>query len=207
MPATSTMGESGRRESNPHRELGKQPRPARYGLILQLGGHGHRPWLSVDDRCGPMRRARRGHGRRARQDSKPNSDGHQLGRRARAVPGDHLPCWQLANGDATVPRCRLGRTEAVKDLFHDLAARMRSFRSEDDFDPEIAACFLEPDDVARLVGTRCIGLVHRVQIERLGPRGEGLGIEQRCVGGRSRLQQPQQSAIGRHRPQRTLWCA
>jgi hypothetical protein len=23
MPATSTMGESGRRESNPHRELGK----------------------------------------------------------------------------------------------------------------------------------------------------------------------------------------
>ena len=21
-----------------------------------LGGHGHEPWLSVEDRCGPMRR-------------------------------------------------------------------------------------------------------------------------------------------------------
>jgi hypothetical protein len=32
------------------RELGKLPRTARYGPILQLGGYRHRPWLSVDDR-------------------------------------------------------------------------------------------------------------------------------------------------------------
>jgi hypothetical protein len=42
------------------RELGKHPRPARYGLMLQLGGHGHEPWLSVEDRWRPMLRARWG---------------------------------------------------------------------------------------------------------------------------------------------------
>jgi hypothetical protein len=47
-----------------HRELGKLPRTARYGLILQLGGSRHRPWLSVNDRWWPMVRAHRGHGRR-----------------------------------------------------------------------------------------------------------------------------------------------
>jgi hypothetical protein len=46
-----------------HRELGKLPRAAPDGLILQPGGHEHRPWLSVNDRWGPMLRARRGHGR------------------------------------------------------------------------------------------------------------------------------------------------
>jgi hypothetical protein len=45
-----------------HRELGKLPRTAPDGLILQVGGHRHRPWLSVDDRCRPIFRARRGHG-------------------------------------------------------------------------------------------------------------------------------------------------
>jgi hypothetical protein len=39
-----------------HRELGKLPRTAPDGLVLQLGGPGQRPWLSVDDRCRPMRR-------------------------------------------------------------------------------------------------------------------------------------------------------
>ena len=31
--------------------------------MLQVGGQGHRPWLSVGDRSRPMLRARRGHGR------------------------------------------------------------------------------------------------------------------------------------------------
>jgi hypothetical protein len=44
------------------RELGKLPRPAPDRLILRFGGHGQRPWLSVDDRRRPLRRARRGHG-------------------------------------------------------------------------------------------------------------------------------------------------
>ena len=48
---TCALVGSGRRKSNPHRELGKQPRTTRYGPILQLGGHADRPWLSVDDRC------------------------------------------------------------------------------------------------------------------------------------------------------------
>lgn len=46
-----------------HRELGKHPRTAPDGLILQLGRHGHRPLVTVADRCGPMGRARRGHSR------------------------------------------------------------------------------------------------------------------------------------------------
>jgi hypothetical protein len=53
-----------------NRELGKLPRPAWYGPILQLGAHGHEPWLSVDDRCGPTCRACRGHGRGGRRCSK-----------------------------------------------------------------------------------------------------------------------------------------
>jgi hypothetical protein len=68
-------------EGETNRELGKHPRTARYRLILQLGGHMHRPWLSVDDRRRPMRRARRGHGRRGRTWLKRGSDGHQLDRR------------------------------------------------------------------------------------------------------------------------------
>jgi hypothetical protein len=60
---TCALGGSGRRESNPHRELGKLPRTAPYGPMLQLGRHGHRPWLFVNDRCRPMVRARWGHGR------------------------------------------------------------------------------------------------------------------------------------------------
>jgi acetyl esterase/lipase len=38
-----------RRESNPHHELGMLPRQAPDRLILRLGGHGHEPWLSVND--------------------------------------------------------------------------------------------------------------------------------------------------------------
>jgi hypothetical protein len=37
------------RRSSPR--TGKHPRPAPDGLILQLGGHGHEPWLSVGDRA------------------------------------------------------------------------------------------------------------------------------------------------------------
>jgi hypothetical protein len=43
-----------------YRELGKLPRTAPDGLVLQLGGPGQRPWLSMDDRCRPMCRARWG---------------------------------------------------------------------------------------------------------------------------------------------------
>src|SRR5215216_1855040 len=46
-----------------HRELGKHARAAPYGPMLEVGGHGHRPWLSVGDRCRRVVRARRGHGR------------------------------------------------------------------------------------------------------------------------------------------------
>jgi hypothetical protein len=81
-----------------HRELGKHLRTARYGPILQLGAHGHRPWLSVDDRWRPMRRARRGHGRRGRGWRRRGGNGDQLGRRVRPVPGDHLPRWQVPDG-------------------------------------------------------------------------------------------------------------
>jgi hypothetical protein len=42
--------------------------------------------LSVADRCRPVLRARRGHGRRERRCSKPAGDGHQLGRRGEARP-------------------------------------------------------------------------------------------------------------------------
>jgi hypothetical protein len=62
--------------------------------MLQLGGHGHRPWLSVDDRCRPMLRARWGHGRRGRTRRSRAGDGHQLDRRVRPLLGDRLPCWQ-----------------------------------------------------------------------------------------------------------------
>jgi hypothetical protein len=78
-------GWSGRRESNPHRELGKHSRTAPDGLMLQLGGHGHRPWVSVDDRCRPMLRARWGHGRRGRTRRRRAGDGHQLDRRVRPL--------------------------------------------------------------------------------------------------------------------------
>jgi hypothetical protein len=89
-----------------HRELGKHPRTAPDGLILQLGGHGQCPWLSVDDRCRPMLRARRGHVRRGRRSSKPAGDGRQLDRRARPVLGDRLLRWQASRGRAAVQEVR-----------------------------------------------------------------------------------------------------
>ena len=79
------MGWSGRRESNPHRELGKLPLTAPDTLILPLGGHTDRPWLSVDDRCEPALRARRGHGRRW-SPARPEGE---------ALYGNHLPRWEL----------------------------------------------------------------------------------------------------------------
>jgi hypothetical protein len=35
---------------------------------MQLSGRGHQPLLAVGDRCGPMVRARQGHGRRGRRE-------------------------------------------------------------------------------------------------------------------------------------------
>jgi predicted ester cyclase len=95
----------------PHRELGKHPRTAPDGPILQLGEDAHEPWLSVNDRCRPVRRARWGHGRQGRRSSKRGGNGHLLGRRARPVPRDHLPRWQTAEArcggtDGQRVRCR-----------------------------------------------------------------------------------------------------
>jgi hypothetical protein len=56
-------------ESRPHRELGKLHRTAPDGAILQLELHAHRPWLSVNDRCRPMLRARPGHVRESEHGS------------------------------------------------------------------------------------------------------------------------------------------
>ena len=52
----SAVPDAVRTQHGPGRELGKHSRPAPSGVMLQLRGHGHRPWLSVDDRCGPVRR-------------------------------------------------------------------------------------------------------------------------------------------------------
>ena len=66
------------------------------GLILQLGGHEQRPWLSVDDRRRPLRRACRGHGgeerrARARQRWSPARP------RVRPAQDDYSARWQAAN--------------------------------------------------------------------------------------------------------------
>jgi hypothetical protein len=63
-PAVSDATRTSADQAMSYRKLGKHPRAAPDGLVLQLGGHGQRPWLSVDDRWEPMLRARRGHGRR-----------------------------------------------------------------------------------------------------------------------------------------------
>jgi hypothetical protein len=75
--------------------------------MLQVGGRRHRPLLTVGDRCEPMLRARRGHGRRGRRCSKPAGDGHQLGRRVRVVLRDHL----LAGKPPRAARQRSGGVE------------------------------------------------------------------------------------------------
>jgi hypothetical protein len=58
------------------------------------------PLLSVDDRCGPMLRAHRGHGRRERSWLGPGGDGQQLDRRVSRSGGDDLPRWRAAEGSA-----------------------------------------------------------------------------------------------------------
>jgi hypothetical protein len=95
------------------RELGKHPPDAPDGLILQVGRPGHRPWLSANDRCEPMLRARRGHGLRRRSWLGPESDGHQLDRRVRPVPADHLPRWQESGG---LVAARVGRLESAASV-------------------------------------------------------------------------------------------
>jgi hypothetical protein len=107
-----------------HRELGKHPRTAHRGLLVQLSGRGHRPLLSVDDRSGPRLRARRGTAGEDETLLGRGGDGHQLGRSVRSVQGDtclvgkrrwarqpispHMECTAWAAGpgeDATlIPR-------------------------------------------------------------------------------------------------------
>jgi hypothetical protein len=99
-PQRSGRSRPGRGPSAAHRELGKHPRVAHRGPLMQLSRHGDGLLLSVNDRCRPMLRARRGHGRRGRRCSKPTGNGRQLDRRARAVLGDHLPRWQGSTGVA-----------------------------------------------------------------------------------------------------------
>ena len=70
--------------SRDYRELGKLPWTAPDGLILQLGGHGQRPWLSVADRWEPVLRARPARMNWRRR----GSDGTQLERWARPVHAD-----------------------------------------------------------------------------------------------------------------------
>jgi hypothetical protein len=101
----------GATQRDQYRELGKLPRTARYGPILQLGGYRHRPWLS-----GMTARNRwLGHvGGTAGEDEaglRRGSDGHQLDRRARSVLGDRLPRWQVAGGDAAGLLRAPGRSE------------------------------------------------------------------------------------------------
>jgi hypothetical protein len=59
-----------------------------------------RPLLSVSDRQLPMLRARGGHGRQGPSALQHGGDGHELNRRVRPVHDDHLPRWQVAEGDA-----------------------------------------------------------------------------------------------------------
>ena len=56
--------------------------PLRMGWSYSSVGMGQCPWLSVDHRCRPMRRARRGQARRGLRSSKPTGDGRQLDRTA-----------------------------------------------------------------------------------------------------------------------------
>lgn len=77
----------------------------------------------MNDRCDPMRRARRGHGRRGRPCSKPAGDGRQLGRRVGPVLGDQRPRWHTECGAAdlgywagTSPDPSLGEPALADDL-------------------------------------------------------------------------------------------
>ena len=68
------------------------------GLILQLGGHADRPWLSLDDRCDPMLRAQWGHGR---QDDIARSLEAMVASWAggvRPVQDDRMPRWLASGG-------------------------------------------------------------------------------------------------------------
>jgi len=71
------------------------------------------PLLSERDRQLPVLRARGGHGRRGRRWLRRGGDGHQLGRRVMPVFGDHLPRWQVAEGDTAVGQ-RLGGLHQVE---------------------------------------------------------------------------------------------
>jgi hypothetical protein len=93
--------------------------------------------------------------------------------------------------------------EALEHLFHHRSVPRGSLGSKDDLHSEVAACILEPDDIAGLVGARDVGPVQGAQVERPGSRRKCMGIEQSGVGGGTGLQHPQQDTIRRHGAQRT----
>ena len=100
---TCASGWSGRRESNPHRELGKLPWTAPYGAILQLGGKTHRPLLSVSDRRRPMSQGTSG-ARPMRVNMLGLAAIAPTRREGEAQPRSRLPSWQgpLAHGSRKV---------------------------------------------------------------------------------------------------------
>jgi hypothetical protein len=81
----------------------------------------------------------------------------------RSVPARHHlpPSFASANGGGKAACGRLRRTQALEHLFHHRSVGRRSVGAKDDLHPEVAACILEPDDIAGLVGARGVGLVHR----------------------------------------------
>jgi hypothetical protein len=72
-----------------------------------------RPLLPVSDRQLPMLPARGGHGRRGPTALQRGGDGHKLNRRVRPVHDDHLPRWQVAEGDTAVGQ-RLGGLHQIE---------------------------------------------------------------------------------------------
>src|SRR4029450_12890963 len=60
-------------------------------------GHGHEPWLSVNDRCRPMVRARGWHGG-TNDDARARRRRLRLGRRVRPVPGGHCIVGESPEG-------------------------------------------------------------------------------------------------------------
>jgi hypothetical protein len=125
------------------------------------------------------------------------------------MPGRSVPVCRPPHlvrdcqGGGEAARGPLRRTEALEHLFHHRSVRRGSLGSKDDLHSEVAACILEPDDIAGLVGARDVGPVQGAQVERPGSRWKCLGIEQSGVGRGTGLQHPQQDTIRRHGAQRT----
>lgn len=73
---------------------------ARLRLMAHLSGRGHRPLLTVGDRCGAMLRARRGHGRRVWLRACRGDDTNS--RDSEAVQGDWSPVGKPSSEGAAV---------------------------------------------------------------------------------------------------------